>query len=666
MRLRICVIGKYPPIQGGVSMRTFWTAHGLAGLGHEVHVVTNAKEVQPPFRMHMRPQDWDRCEASYGAGSVTVHWTDPVDRSQSYIPMASPFVSKLASVAANVHRASPFDVIFSHYLEPYGVAGYLASQMTGLPHVVRMAGSDAGRLWHHPQFEALYDHVMRSAEVVVAAHVVADRAIGRGVDASRIAGGGGYTLPDLFAPIGPVLDLAALRIEIELEGAGLRDALWGQVAADQPYFGIYGKLGENKGSFALLAAMQRLKRAGTNVGLVALAHGRTEVEIRFRERVQEFGLMDRVLQIPFLPHWRVPEFLRGCLAVCCLEQNFPIGFHSPITPLEALQCGACLVGSTEVIRKLPQCERLAHGYGCVAIEDVNNIDELTEKLGAIVRNPELVAVVGARGHQFASEVSAAGEFPRRLEFILCAASKRLGATILSSAPSERLEPEATRFPLTTMVAAAIAEVAPGFAADAATAKADVDLAMAQALLVRLRRAIAEGNPSLRPLAQAVEVEVGIAVAEGEGGDGGHHDSAAPDPLFRLNSRHWALGEGEVSVLVPMKDSRLSILRFEFDVAEFRGVTSFADLPRVTNIGPSYLVACMGAGREPVLVDELTARFLELSDGTKTVGEISQQLERKDSSSIGHDHHIPWAENLFRLGFISLRPAEQDRQNFHQM
>jgi hypothetical protein len=114
--VRICIIGKFPPIQGGVSMRTYWTAHGLAARGHEVDVITNAKEALPPFRMHMRQEDWKRCEASSGKGSVTVHWTDPVDRSQSYIPMASPFVTKLAGVAASAHAAKPFDVIFSHYL----------------------------------------------------------------------------------------------------------------------------------------------------------------------------------------------------------------------------------------------------------------------------------------------------------------------------------------------------------------------------------------------------------------------------------------------------------------------------------------------------------------------------------------------------------------------
>jgi hypothetical protein len=65
--VRICIIGKFPPIQGGVSMRTYWTAHALAMHGHEVHVVTNAKEVRAPFRMHMRPEDWTRCEATYGS-----------------------------------------------------------------------------------------------------------------------------------------------------------------------------------------------------------------------------------------------------------------------------------------------------------------------------------------------------------------------------------------------------------------------------------------------------------------------------------------------------------------------------------------------------------------------------------------------------------------------
>ena len=112
-------------------------------------------------------------------------------------------------------------------------------------------------------------------------------------------------------------------------------------------------------------------RTGYRTGRARAWHHRSK---GFRDARGELGLTDRILQIPFLPHWRVPEFLRGCLAVCCLEQDFPIVFHTPIIPREVLLCGTCLVGSTEVIRKLPGYERLPHGYGCVAIEDVNDVD----------------------------------------------------------------------------------------------------------------------------------------------------------------------------------------------------------------------------------------------------------------------------------------------------
>src|SRR5262249_56210080 len=99
-------------------MRTYWSAHSLAARGHEVHVVTNAKEAVAPFRMLMRARDWERCAAAYHSGAVTVHWTDPVDRSQFYIPMASPFVSKLAAPPARPPSQRPFTSPSSHYLYP--------------------------------------------------------------------------------------------------------------------------------------------------------------------------------------------------------------------------------------------------------------------------------------------------------------------------------------------------------------------------------------------------------------------------------------------------------------------------------------------------------------------------------------------------------------------
>jgi hypothetical protein len=53
--MKVCCLVKYPPIQGGVSMHSYWMARRLAQRGHQVYVVTNAAEVEGDYRMAMTP-----------------------------------------------------------------------------------------------------------------------------------------------------------------------------------------------------------------------------------------------------------------------------------------------------------------------------------------------------------------------------------------------------------------------------------------------------------------------------------------------------------------------------------------------------------------------------------------------------------------------------------
>jgi glycosyltransferase involved in cell wall biosynthesis len=660
--VRICIIGKFPPIQGGVSVRTYWSAHDLAARGHEVHVVTNAKEARPPFRMHMRRQDWKRCEAAYGTsgGSVTVHWTDPVDSSQYYIPMASPFVSKLAATAARVHRERPFDLIYSHYLEPYGVAGHLAAEIARVPHVVRMAGSDSGRLWHHPQFEALYDHVLRSATTVIATGMVAGRAIKRGVSPERIAAGGMLEVPeDLFCRDGPALDLAALRREIDPDQE-LREQLWGGFTGDLPYFGIYGKLGETKGSFALLAAMQRLKQAGLEVGLVAMAHGWPALESKFRARAEELGVADRILQIPFLPHWRVPEFLRSCLAVCCLEQDFPIVFHTPVIAREVLMCGACLVGSTEVIRKVRDYSQVPDGYGCVAIEDVQDTETLGAKLAAIARDPEPIASVAARGRAFARKLQADARDPDRLERLLKSAVRaRASSKRGRPAAGATTETEDPRFPITQLAARALEERHKDQGARNAQAPpgGPIDLLQARNVLAAAERGIEDGESSLRPVASAIRLEIAIAEAESAASAGSPTDGL--DPLFRLRTRRWAMADGDLARLVPIRDPQLRMMTFDISAlvdGQAEPECRTAPAPR-----PRHVVAFAqlnGERREPLFINDETARILELSDGTRTALEIATEIG-SGSRRAGSGQGLRQIEDAFVSGLLQLHERRID-------
>jgi glycosyltransferase involved in cell wall biosynthesis len=645
--VRICIIGKFPPIQGGVAVRTYWIAHDLAARGHEVHVVTNAKEASPPFRIHMRRQDWKRCVASYPAagsassGSVTLHWTDPVDRSQHYIPLASPFVSKLAGTAARVHAERPFDLIYSHYLEPYGIAGHLVADIAHVPHVVRMAGSDAGRLWLHPQLEALYDHVLRSAATVIASGTVAGRAIKHGADPERIKAGDRLVLPEgLFCPEGPKLDIAALRHEVERDDPELRDAFWGGFAGGLPFFGIYGKLGETKGSFALLAAMARLKQEGLAVGLVAMAHGWPALEQKFRARGEELGIIDRVLQIPFLPHWRVPEFLRSCLAVCCLEQDFPIAFHAPLVAREVLTCGKCLVASTELIQKLPDHLRLADGYGCVAIPDVQDVDALSERLAAIVRDPEPVASVAARGRVFAGALQEEAKASSSLDAILGAAKKRLRTRKRSAAAANPPHP---RFPFAQAMSDRLK-----LCGDSAV----FDLPQAREALAAAERAQNKGELSLPGVPGAIRLEIALAEAELPSPKA----TEDRDPLFRLRIKRWALADGELGALLPTRDPQLRVLKFDAsELAEQRIKAGRSPARKPCGRNIVAFAQANGEVRERLLVSDVSIRILELSDGTRSVQKIAAQIEAENPQA-GGEPALRLIEEMFAAGLLWLEEA----------
>ena len=213
--MRICMIGKFPPIEGGVSVQQYWSAHELAQRGHQIHVVTNANEVEPRFRTFMRAEDWLACEAEYpGGGSVRVHWTERFGPAQRHIPLHNPFASKLASEAAWVIEEHGLQLVFSYYLEPYGVAGHLAAEMTGRPHVVRHAGSDVGRLRLNPQFGRLYDHILQCATRVITGRSLAGQLQSVGVDPDRMFLRADFRPPGSFHPEGAALDLEQLFADL--------------------------------------------------------------------------------------------------------------------------------------------------------------------------------------------------------------------------------------------------------------------------------------------------------------------------------------------------------------------------------------------------------------------------------------------------------------------
>src|SRR5882724_2208059 len=150
--MRICFVGKYPPIQGGVSSSTYWAVRGLAERGHQVYVVTNASEVETRYRLQLDAADLDHLEASFiSGGLVRVFQPERGTTRISHIPLSNPFVSKLAGMATQVIREFSCEVVVGSYFEPYGVAAAMAAHWTSSSLILEHAGSDLDRLMRLPE-----------------------------------------------------------------------------------------------------------------------------------------------------------------------------------------------------------------------------------------------------------------------------------------------------------------------------------------------------------------------------------------------------------------------------------------------------------------------------------------------------------------------------------
>ena len=108
--------------------------------------------------------------------------------------------------------------------------------------------------------------------------------------------------------------------------------------------------------------------------------------------------------IPVIPHWKVPEFIRACDAVCFLERNFPIKIHTPTVPREILACGRCLLLSREIMEKQAYRDLLVDRKNFVLIENPQDIKSLTNILLWTIQHRSLVKKIGSEGYKISRSI----------------------------------------------------------------------------------------------------------------------------------------------------------------------------------------------------------------------------------------------------------------------
>lgn len=430
--MKICMIGKYPPLQGGVSRQMFWIAYALAQAGHQVWVVTNAFEDFQDYKIHLDCGDHAMLERDFASGGFVRVIKTTSQSQEAFIPYANPFVSKLTSLATDVVKKHQCDLIFGYYLEPYGVAAALVSAWTGVPYVIQHAGSDISRLLDFSDLRTTYKHVLQNASAVLTTHRLKAKILNLGVKEDCVVTERyGSALPTmLFQPQGPKLDIAA-HLNDYLKTTKDPHPIYSrsQQNSFDPNtitFGHYGKIHEKKGTFDLLDALQNLKNQNLKFQLLLLNAGREcDFDFLFTE-IQKRNLQDVAWCLPLLPHWRVPQFLRLCDAVCFLERDFGIANHNPIVAREVLACGRALILSQEIFQKQKHQNLWQDQNNFYLVKDPSHPNELASVLKNIITDFDNAIAVAHAGHKLSQTLENFSDFVFRVNVIF---SKILDKTI---------------------------------------------------------------------------------------------------------------------------------------------------------------------------------------------------------------------------------------------
>jgi glycosyltransferase involved in cell wall biosynthesis len=472
--VRICAVVKYPPIQGGVSAQSYWLCRGLAQKGHDVTVVTNAAEVEPGYRIWLDAADLGQLQGRFpGGGRLDVVWTSPWDEARwHHIPAGNPAFERLSSLVIETARQRGSDLILSYYLQPYGMAAAYASRVTGVPFVTRHAGSDRYALMKNPELATVYGQVLRDADGVIAN---GDTLAGFGVPAARLIDGPAVSfMPDSFTPQGAVLGIqAAIERMAQLRCPAITNRA--PLDAGRPLIGVYGKVGRPKGTLALLEAVAA---AGPRERPAVVMMGGGILMPGVRRAIESLGLAGDVWTLPFLPHWRVPEFIRACDVIAVLEHDFPIPQHGPSLMREVLACGAPVLASGEVIGKLAAPLRSAPGI--TIVPDPRDGLQLRRGLAA--------ALAARSGGPRQAPAGLLAEARRELDGVI-SRIEAFAARLAGGRPAHRAAAAVTSFPaaagaVTSGQGAAVTSGQAAAAASAPAAAGDDAAGLARGLLAR--------------------------------------------------------------------------------------------------------------------------------------------------------------------------------------
>lgn len=377
--MKILVISKYPPIEGGVSSRTYWLAKGLGESGHEVFVVSNCWEAESEYKEDIKEKEYEFLEPkNVRLFSTTSDFRPPILRSRYY-------AERIASIAIDVIRKYDIDIIYSHYLLPYGISAMLAKIATKKPLIVQHAGSDITRLFSHPYLRSIFLEVFTNADKIIAYANTRQHLEKYGMNIEKFVYPGYAVNINSFTPNVSKFELS------EYTDADYKN---------KAIFSYFGKISGMKKTYEFVNALEEIK----NENFIALfIVGQSKLVDHLKTDIKSKGLGNKCIFLPFLPPWKIPSVMNLSTCVVCPENEetpyLPKGTHGPIIAREAMACGRCAIIGKGVYDK-GYYKNTKEGENILVVEP-ENAHEFARKLKWIIDNPKEVLKVGSNARDFA-------------------------------------------------------------------------------------------------------------------------------------------------------------------------------------------------------------------------------------------------------------------------
>jgi N-acetyl-alpha-D-glucosaminyl L-malate synthase BshA len=144
-------VNLYPTVGGSGYLATR-LGQELARRGHVIHFIT----YQRPFSLM-----WEQTTGVY------VDLVDSIDY-PLFKATGPPYTMALTSKIIKVATDSKLDLLHAHYAIPHAMAAYMAREISGIPYVLTLHGSDVHTLGQDPAYRPVVKHTIERADAVTA------------------------------------------------------------------------------------------------------------------------------------------------------------------------------------------------------------------------------------------------------------------------------------------------------------------------------------------------------------------------------------------------------------------------------------------------------------------------------------------------------------------